>query len=271
MGARMRRLIRFPCNGDTLSGSVDEGDRAVGLLCVTGGSQIRTGPHRMLHHLAAQVAAAGYPVLRYDRRGVGDSDGVDPGYLDSGPDLSAAAAAFRAGAPHVTTLVGFGLCDGATTLALHGKSAGVTALILANPWLVEAAPDDLAPAAARAHYRGRFLSPRAWADVLTGKVDILGAAKSLFGAVAGPADKSLADRVATALTPYAGRLTLILARGDGTAITARSCWNDAAFAHVRGETVVTVETDAHTFARPGDLHTVVDAVVALLRRIETQA
>lgn len=265
----MRRLIRFACDGDALSGSIDEGQRTIGLLCVTGGSQIRTGPHRMLHRIAAQVAAAGYPVLRYDRRGVGDSDGADPGYLDSDPDLSAAAAAFRTEAPHITTLVGFGLCDGATTLALHGKSAGMNALVLANPWLVEAAPDDLAPAAARAHYRGRFLSPQAWADVLTGKVNVLGAAKSLFGAVAGPEDKSLAARVATALTPYAGNVTLILARGDGTAITARSCWNEAAFAHVRGETVVTVETDAHTFARTGDLDVVVREVISLLRRIES--
>ena len=268
MGTRMRRLIRFACGSDALSGSIDEGPRSVGLLCVTGGSQIRTGPHRMLHRIATQVAAAGYPVLRYDRRGVGDSDGDDPGYLGSGPDLSAAAAAFRAEAPQVTTLVGFGLCDGATTLALYGKAAGMTALALANPWLVEAAPDDLAPAAARAHYRGRFLSPRAWADVLSGKVDILGAAKSLFGAVAGPEDKSLAARVATSLTPYAGKMTLILASGDGTAITARSCWNDAAFAHVSGEKIVTVETDAHTFARPNDLDAVVAEVISLLRCIE---
>lgn len=264
----MRRLIRFSCDSDALSGSIDEGPRSIGLLCVTGGSQIRAGPHRMLHRVSAQVAAAGYPVLRYDRRGVGDSDGADPGYLDSAPDLSAAASAFRAEAPHVKTLVGFGLCDGATTLALHGKLAGVTALVLANPWLVEAAPDDLAPAAARAHYQGRFLSPRSWADVLTGKVNILGAAKSLFGAVAGREDKSLAAQVATALAPFAGKVTLILARGDGTAITARSCWNDAAFAHVRGETVVTVETDAHTFARPDDLDVVVREVLSLLRRIE---
>lgn len=264
----MRRLIRFPCGAEQLSGSLDEGGRTVGLLCVTGGSQIRTGPHRMLHQVASRAAAAGYPVLRFDRRGVGDSDGADPGYLDSAPDLAAAAAALRSQAPHVTSIVGFGLCDGATALALHGRAAGVGALVLANPWLVETAPDELAPAAARAHYRGRFLSPKAWRAVLTGKVDVLGAVRSLLGAVAKPENKSLAARVAERLRPYAGKLTLVLARGDGTAIAARSCWSDAAFAHVRDEKVVVVETDAHTFARPGDLDIVNAEVLLLLSQFE---
>ena len=195
----MRRLIRFSCEGHEISGSLDEGDHEVGLLCVTGGSQIRTGPHRMLHAIATQVSGMGYPVFRYDRRGVGDSEGADPGYLDSGPDLIAAAAALRTEVPHLKSIIGFGLCDGATTLALHGTSAGVAALVLANPWLVETAPDDLAPAATRAHYRDRLLSPKAWSDVLSGRVDLLGAAKSLFGAVAKSEDRILADQVATCL------------------------------------------------------------------------
>ncbi len=267
----MRRLIRFPCGDAMLSGTIDEGARPIGLLCVTGGSQVCAGPHRMLHHLAVAVSATGYPVLRYERRGVGDSDGVDPGYRNSGPDLAAAAAALRMEAPHLSTIVGFGLCDGATTLALHGSKAGVAALILANPWLVETAADDLAPAAARAHYRGRLLSREAWRDVLTGKVDILGAAKSLFGAVAKPADRSLASEVAQRLNAYAGKLTLILSRGDGTAIAARDCWSDAAFEGVRGEKIVTVETDAHTFARPGDLEQVQDTILDFMHKLENAA
>jgi exosortase A-associated hydrolase 1 len=266
----MRRLIRFACGEDMLSGSIDGGARPVGLLCVTGGSQIRTGPHRMLHQIAARVGSAGYPAMRYDRRGVGDSDGADPGYLESGPDLAAAAAAFRSALPELTAIVGFGVCDGATTLALHGQHANLSGLALANPWLVEATDDEPAPAAARAHYRERFLSPRAWRDVLTGKVDLLGAAKSLLGAVAAPEDKSLATQVAGALAPFAGKLTLILARGDNTAITARACWNDIAFAHVRGERIVTIDTDTHTFARPGDLERVTDEVLALLHRVENE-
>lgn len=264
----MRRLIRFPLEGDTLSGSLDEGDRTVGLLCVTGGSQIRTGPHRMLHRLALEVAARGVSVFRYDRRGVGDSEGRDNGYKDSGADLAAAVAAFRAEAPHVDTIVGFGLCDGATTLALHGARVGVDVLILANPWLVEVEANTLAPAAARAHYRDRLRSPAAWGSILRGKVNLFGAAKSLLGAVAKPENLNLADEVARGLTPYAGRLALILSRGDGTAIAARSCWNADAFAHLRDERIVTIDTDSHTFARNGDLEPVLEVVHELIGSIE---
>lgn len=250
-----------------LSGSIDDAPGAVGLLCVTGGSQVRTGPHRMLHQIAVAVAAAGYPVFRYERRGLGDSEGTDPGYRDSGPDLIAAAAAFRTHAPHVRDVIGFGLCDGATTLALHGEAAAVAGLVLANPWLVETAPDDLAPAAARVHYRARLLSPQAWGDVLRGKVDVLGTVRSLFGAVMTSDVGSLADEVARRLSPYAGRIALILATGDGTAIAAGACWNGDAFSHVRGETVATVSTDSHSFARKGDLEPVIAETIGLLSRV----
>lgn len=265
----MRRLIRFPCGPDRLSASLDEGARTTGLICVTGGTQIRSGPHRLLHQLAVKAASAGYPVFRYERRGLGDSDGVDPGYRRSGPDLVAAAAAFRQEAPHVRTLVGFGLCDGATTLALHGEDARVDVLVLANPWLVETEEGDLAPAATRAHYRGRLLSPGSWAAVLSGKVDILGAAKSLFGSVSKREDRSLADEVASRLPRYAGKLALILSSGDGTAIAAKACWNSAAFASVRDAAIVEVSTDAHTFAREGDLDKVATTLLAFMQRNET--
>lgn len=273
MGAYMRRLIRFECNGVMLSGSIDEGDRSVGLVLVTGGSQVRAGPHRMLHQLAVAAAAAGFAAFRYERRGVGDSDGDDPGYLDSGPDLQAAVAAFRAEAPNVSSVIGFGLCDGATTLALHGRSAGVAALVLANPWLVEVEPGQMAPAATRVHYRDRLLSPAAWMDVLRGKVDILGAVRSLFGSVAKPKQQeaSLAEDVATALSAYVGKLLLILSRRDNTAIAARSCWDADAFLHVRGEKIVEIDTDAHTFARTSDLGTVEQELLNFMRGLEDVA
>ena len=68
-------------------------------------------------------------------------------------------------------MIGFGLCDGATALALFGKAAGLDALILVNPWLVEAEADAPPPAAIRAHYRKRLLSLEGWKKILSGAVD----------------------------------------------------------------------------------------------------
>src|SRR3712207_3331734 len=125
MDPLMRRLLSFDCEGSALGASLDPAEGQTGLLLVTGGTQTRIGSHRMYERLAAALAGAGWPCFRYDRRGVGDSEGEDPDFKKSGPDLAAAAAAFRSEQPQLERLLGFGLCDGASTLALHGGSAGL--------------------------------------------------------------------------------------------------------------------------------------------------
>src|SRR5206468_9759828 len=132
------RLLSFACAGAELAASLDGADGGTGLLLVTGGSQTRIGSHRMYEDIAKSLVKKGYPCLRYDRRGVGDSAGEDPGFRGSGPDLAAAAAAVRRESEGLERVIGFGLCDGATALALVGAAARLDGLILVNPWLVEA-------------------------------------------------------------------------------------------------------------------------------------
>ena len=49
----MRELISFPCEGDTLAGTLDDAPGATGLLIVSGGNEIRCGAHRGMALLAA--------------------------------------------------------------------------------------------------------------------------------------------------------------------------------------------------------------------------
>ncbi len=137
LGARMRRLIEFPCRGDRLMGSLDEAPGRIGLLIVSGGNEIRAGAHRGMAILAQRVAAAGAPVFRFDRRGVGDSTGTNLGFANSAEDIAAAAATFTAEAPQLQRVVAFGNCDAATALALFHHVGGINALLLANPWVIE--------------------------------------------------------------------------------------------------------------------------------------
>ncbi|MGE2778108.1 hypothetical protein ACQHM9_27125, partial [Escherichia coli] len=81
--------------GESLVATLDEADGSTGLLIVSGGNEIRSGAHRGMAMLAHRLAAAGIPVFRYDRRGVGDSTGDNKGFLSAEPDLIAAVAAFR--------------------------------------------------------------------------------------------------------------------------------------------------------------------------------
>ncbi len=146
----MRSLIAFPCAGDTLIGTLDAAPGTTGLLIVSGGNEIRCGAHRGMALLAQSVSAAGHPVFRYDRRGIGDSTGENGGFLSAQDDLIAAAAAFRAHAPQLDRIVGFGNCDAASTLALFGRDAGIDRLLLANPWTIEqTTPCPLPPRSAR--------------------------------------------------------------------------------------------------------------------------
>ena len=67
-----RRHIEFPCEGETLVGTLDEADGPVGLLIVSGGNELRCGAFGGQSQLAAQIAALGFPTWRFDRRGIGD-------------------------------------------------------------------------------------------------------------------------------------------------------------------------------------------------------
>lgn len=263
----MRRLLSFACDGATLGATLDGADGGTGVLIVTGGSQTRIGAHRSFERLAMGLAQAGHPVFRYDRRGVGDSEGADPGFRDSGPDLRAAAQAFRAECPQLDRIVGFGLCDGATALALFGADAGVHALLLANPWFVEAGSGDPPAAAIRRHYRGRLLSLDGWKKLLGGGVSYRKLLKGL-GKIAASASTDLAAAVAASLERKPLPLTLILAEGDATAIAAYAEWKSPAFRRVRAmaSEPVSIDTDAHTFAKSGDFEKLLSGILNALRR-----
>ena len=261
MGPRMRRLLSFDCAGAALGALLDGGSAPVGVLMVTGGTQTRVGSHRMFERLAHELAQAGYPCLRFDRRGVGDSEGNDPGFRGSAPDIAAAAQAFRQNNPGLERVVGFGLCDGATALSLFGADAGVASLILVNPWLVEAEHDRPPPAAIRRHYRQRLLSRSAWRRLLSGGISYRKALSGLRRA-ASPARSRLAAEVGAALERSALPVELILARGDGTAIAAEAEWRAFGRAPPRY-----IETDSHTFAKPGDLDALRVAVLEALGRL----
>jgi exosortase A-associated hydrolase 1 len=242
----MRHLLTFDVAGSACGGTLDAAVGDVGILIVTGGTQTRIGSHRLFERLGASFAAAGHPCFRFDRRGVGDSEGIDPGFRESVADLQAAAAAFRSNAPSLQRIIGLGLCDGATALMLSGGAAGVDALILINPWLVEAEP-DLPPAPAiRRRYGERLTSRDGWKRLLTGRVSFRKAASGLRRAMT-PMQSQLGEQALAAMGSSRLGTRLILARGDATAIAAEQVWRSAG-----GLAPVYIETDSHTFARPGN-------------------
>lgn len=264
----MRHLLSFDCEGCALGASLDPAEGTTGLLLVTGGTQTRIGSHRMYERLAAALAAAGWPCFRYDRRGVGDSEGEDPDFRDSGPDLAAAAAAFRREQPQLGRLLGFGLCDGASTLALHGAAAGLDGYILANPWFVETEAGEPAAAAIRSRYKAQLLSLEGWKRLLSGSVSYRKILKGI-GRIISSRPSSLSGEIARSLAKAKVPAQLILASRDPTAIAAQAEWAAPAFRRLRDSNPepLTIDSDAHTFSRPGDEGALLAAVREALERL----
>ena len=232
----IRQHICFACEGSVLIGSLDsphdvgtldEAPAATGLLLVSGGNELRSGAWAGQARLAARLASAGHPVLRFDRRGVGDSDGPNGGFRTSAPDIAAALAAFRRECPALTRIIGFGNCDGASALMLPG-GAGLDGLILANPWTIEQDEAAPPPHAIRAHYRQRLASPEALKRLLRGKVSLGSLFASLRNALrTAPPPSSLAQDMAAGIAGFAGPLVFLIAERDRTAQAFLSAWNKA--------------------------------------------
>jgi len=231
----MRRHIAFECNGDTLVGTIDAGEAASGLLIVTGGNELRCGPYGSHAELAQKVSAAGFPVMRFDRRGVGDSNGFNAGFTQSSDDIAAAITEFRSAFPRMKHVAAYGNCDAASALML-AQGQGCDALVLANPWTfdpeMEAEPEaagspQMTPGAIRAHYLRRLTDPRALLRLLTGKVRIGQLAGSLADAAkAAPPPSSLAQDMAAGLAQFSGSVALLVAENDRTAQVFLSQWQD---------------------------------------------
>jgi exosortase A-associated hydrolase 1 len=256
----MRRWLSFGCAGETLAAALDEAAADAGLLIVSGGNETLSGSHGNMAAIAARVSAAGYPVFRYDRRGVGDSSGSNGGFEAAADDLAAAVLAFRSASPGMKRIVGFGNCDGATTLALFHDNA-LDALVLANPWVIEALGEMPPAAAIKARYKDKLRDPKEWLRLLRGGVNIGKLLKGLRSVAAKPSTGGLADRVRGAIAGCPVPARVVLARGDATALAFADAWGGTKAANV---TTLTIDSNSHSFARAGDLDALVGSLVDTL-------
>jgi len=229
----MTRLAHtFGCGRLMLAGTLDTAPGTTGLLIVSGGNEIRSGAFGGQADMAARIAAAGFPTFRFDRRGIGDSEGENRGFRHSARDISAALDAFRAMAPQLSRVVAFGNCDAASALMLTG-GAGCDALVLSNPWTIESSGDGAAadnpappPAAIRARYLEKLTNPREIMRLIGGGVNLRKLARGLIHAVRPPPPpSSLAQDMAAGLAGFGGPVRILIATADRTAQVFETAWD----------------------------------------------
>lgn len=160
------QALVFDCQGSELLGMVHRPARHAGrgLLCVVaGGPQYRGGVARGQVDMARVLSAHGVPVMRFDYRGIGDSEGPFRGYPHVEPDLRAAIAAFQQAVPGLQEIVLWGGCDAASAIMINAwKFPQVVGVAVGNPWVHS---EELGDQAAVAHYRRRLLDKDFWLKV----------------------------------------------------------------------------------------------------------
>ena len=223
--------VIFDCAGESLVGIIDSPSQycSTGLLIVVGGPQYRVGSHRQFVLLARALAQAGFVVMRFDYRGMGDSTGSARSFEAIVPDMRAAIDAFFHEAPYLDRVVVWGLCDAASAALFFGfRDRRVAGLVLANPWVRTQASE--ARVVLKHYYWRRLSSRNFWGKFFSGKLDVGASARSILANLfklrneepaSGAADDALTgtlpDRMAEGWRRFGGPILLLLSGDDLTA------------------------------------------------------
>ena len=239
---------------------IDKQMAEVGVLVVVGGPQYRVGSHRQFVLLARALARAGYPTLRFDCRGMGDSEGATRDFMDFDADIAAAIDAFidACGIQHIVI---WALCDGASAAMNYASGdARVRGLVVLNPWVHTEATE--AKVRLRSYYLGRLRNREFWRKVVRLDFGAYASMKSfihyLRQITARRTDDDIADvhfidKMRTGWEAFTGPSLLILSGDDMTAQEFKQlCRDDRSWQQLATRSLtqtVEIPNANHTFAR----------------------
>jgi exosortase A-associated hydrolase 1 len=187
------RFVRIDCDGEQCLGILatpGEGRSTTGVVIVVGGPQTRVGSHRQFVTLARALAAARYPTLRFDYRGMGDSDGDARTFESVGTDIKAAVDTLQR-ETGVERVVLWGLCDGASAILIEvADDRRLSGVVLVNPWARSAA--SATRARLRHYYLARAFDQSMWRKLLLGRLDWRRSASEIAASAAGAAGRAAA-------------------------------------------------------------------------------
>jgi exosortase A-associated hydrolase 1 len=217
--------VRFACESETLFGILARPEQPadLGIVVIVGGPQTRVGSHRQFVLLARALAAAGYPVLRFDVRGMGDSTGEQRNFEHITPDIRAAIDEIQAASPTVKRVMLWGLCDAASAALLYcdeTRDSRIAGLCLLNPWV--RSETTLARTQVKHYYGQRLLRKEFWAKLLSGRLNVVHSVAELLRKLGQATAKTepqpgFQERMARGWKTYTGPILLILSDNDYTA------------------------------------------------------
>ncbi len=251
----MEKAVTFACGGDDLVGILHAAGREArrGVVVVVGGGpQYRVGGHRQLVLWARRLAAEGFPVLRFDYRGMGDSHGRFTGYETIDDDIRAAIDCIQHEVPSLREIVLWGECDASSAILFYAyRDPRVTGIVLLNPWARTEAGQ--ARTILKYYYLQRLMQPSFWKKVLSLRFNPVSAVRDLFRvarvsrattpAARAPEESRLAaaisrelplpQRLLTGFQRFSGPVLLVMSRRDFIArefdelLAADPAWGEA--------------------------------------------
>lgn len=210
-----------------------DGKQELGVLVmVAGGPQYRIGGHRQLVLWARKISARGFPVLRFDFSGMGDSYGEYLDFENTEDDIRAALDRFFAETPSLKQVILWGECNACSASLVYAhKDPRVKGLVMLNPWV--RTEQGRAKAVVKHYYLNRLTQRSFWTKVFSLKFDFLGSIRSAVqmislarGQSASKASgarpnaetatdtRPLPDRMLAGLSRFKGRIMLVMSGRD---------------------------------------------------------
>jgi exosortase A-associated hydrolase 1 len=193
---------------------------------IVGGPQYRVGSHRQYLLLARSLARTGIIVLRYDHRGVGDSDGEPRSFDSINDDIQAAIEYLQDRVPIDLSITLFGLCGAASACLMYAATdKSIHSLILLNP---EIRDDQIeAKTEIRHYYFNRLRQRSFWKNVVTGKISFFRSIRDFcsslrrsipeFMSSSGNSALAYQDKMLSGLESFANPVLLLISGHDLTA------------------------------------------------------
>lgn len=220
------KAVWIACDAERMLGIVctprTAAPREQAVLIVVGGPQYRVGSHRQFVRLARRLAGSGYMSLRFDFRGMGDSEGAARTFEDVDRDLQAAIDSLCK-EPGVRSVVIWALCDAASAALMFGTAdARVSSLVLLNPWV--RSETTLATTHLKHYYGQRLLQREFWARLMHAQFDWRASLRDLYrnlrraARTSAPAERTaFQTRMAEGWRRFRGPMALVLSGRDLTA------------------------------------------------------
>lgn len=253
------------CNGESLAGilhDVDKDQPTHGVIIVVGGPQYRIGSHRQFLLLARHLADEGIPTLRFDYRGLGDSEGDMRNFECIHEDISVVVKSMKNRYPKIGHWTLWGLCDAATASAFYAANEqSINGLVLLNPWV--RTESGQSRAYIKHYYLKRFFSKAFWKKMFSGhfswsrSVQDLGKnvqrAYELSDSGGLSSDAPLPNRLLESISRFNGQILFVLSGNDLTskefeqAVAQSSEWQR--FIESKSVQIHRIDEADHTFSR----------------------